>query len=77
MRFVDILPESTVRHSARLKWCAVGCLYWKGEVTLVAADLLCPWHGARTGLASCARHWTSQHQIPLHHVAEVFSVITP
>ena len=68
--FVDVLPAFSVAHSALFKWCTVCCLYWEGEVTLVAADLLCPWHGARTGLASSARHWTSQHQIPLHHVAK-------
>jgi hypothetical protein len=43
---------------------------------LVAKDMLYPWHGARNGLASCARHRTNQHQNPFHHRAEVFTVIT-
>jgi hypothetical protein len=66
----------TVAHSAQFKRRKVCCLYLEGEVTLVAADLLYPWHGARTGLASFARHWTSQHQFPLHHIAKGFAVIT-
>jgi hypothetical protein len=57
---VNALLEFTVPHSAKLKWCTVCCVYREGEVTLVATDLLYPWHGARTGLASSARRWTNQ-----------------
>jgi hypothetical protein len=75
MCFYKCFTGFTVDHSAQFKWCTVCCLYWEGEVTLVVTDLLYPWHGARTGLASSARHWTNQHQNPLHHIAEVFTVI--